>query len=85
MRQRADASIRNVVLSPESGRESEGDLTSLHSQTRTLGRMAAEGNLFQGRWDLGTIAVDLKVIWEMSDQMFETVAWKPATEMGLAT
>ena len=32
--------------------------------TRTLGRMAAEGNLFQGWWDLGTIAVDLKVIWE---------------------
>ncbi len=28
--------------------------------------MAAEGKLIQWRWDLGTVGLDLKIIWEMS-------------------
>ncbi len=29
-------------------------------------QMVAESKLFQGPWDLGTVGVDLKVIWDMS-------------------
>ena len=44
-------------------------LPNVVSPPKSGHRRAAEGMEFPWRWNVGTIAMDLKVIWEMSVEM----------------
>jgi hypothetical protein len=54
-------------LLPEGGRAFARPWRRAARQEETLaGRTATEGELFHWWWDLGTVTMDLEVVWEMS-------------------